>query len=126
MRIPKEGDKIMLNDSTYREWAVFIQREGHDISQDGTIIRIDGEPVDSYTVERDYVFGMGDNRNNSEDSRYWGFVPKENVVGSPIMVYWSWENRELVQVPGGYAMREKSLGEKLGSIRWGRIFKGIN
>jgi signal peptidase I len=117
MRVPKEGDIIPLNDSTFRMWRVFVLREGHSLERDGEIVLLDGRPANQYRVERDYVFGMGDNRNNSLDSRYWGFVPMENVVGTPMMVYWSWDVG-----PSGNA----TLGEKLSGIRWGRIFKTVN
>lgn len=115
MRIPKEGDVIALNDSTCRIYEVFIRREGHELEQQGEVVLLDGKPATTYTVERDYVFGMGDNRNNSADSRFWGFIPKENVVGTPLMVYWSWDP----DTPVG------SLGEKLRSIRWGRLFNAV-
>ena len=46
------------------------------------------------TVPKGYLFMMGDNRDNSFDSRYWGFMPKKNIVGEPIIIYWSW-NKEL-------------------------------
>jgi len=116
MRIPKKGDVIPLNDSTYERFQVFIEREHHEVERSGQIITVDGKPATSYTVERDYCFGMGDNRDNSLDSRYWGFVPVENVVGTPLFVYWSWDPNTPMS----------HLGEKLGSIRWGRIFTGVN
>ena len=91
IRIPKEGDVINLTQENYREWAIFIAREGHEIENSGTSIIIDGNIVNKYTVERDYCFGMGDNRDHSLDSRYWGFIPYDNVVGTPMIVYWSWD-----------------------------------
>ena len=125
MRIPKAGDRIKLETpEDVLMWKVFIAREGHEAGLNGQIPTIDGTAVDSYTVERDYVFAMGDNRLNSEDSRYWGFVPVENVVGTPLIVYWSWENRHHDAM--GRPIGEKSLGEKLGSIRWDRIFNDID
>jgi signal peptidase I len=117
MRIPKKGDVLPLNDSTFYMYRIFIMREGHQVEKMGEIVTVDGKPATSYTVGRDYCFGMGDNRNNSADSRYWGFVPYENVVGTPLIVYWSWP----VEQHG----RELTLGEKLGSIRWERIFNGV-
>ena len=42
-------------------------------------------------MERNYIFGMGDNRDNSLDGRFWGFIPEENIVGTPMIVYWSWD-----------------------------------
>jgi len=113
MRVPKKGDILALNDSSFYTWRMFIRREGHQVERSGESILIDGRAATEYVVERDYCFGMGDNRDNSLDSRYWGFVPVENVVGTPLFVYWSWS-------PDG------SMGEKLKSIRWGRIFEGVD
>ena len=128
MRIPKEGDVIPININNYKQWRVFIEREGHSVEKDGQVIKVDGEIVDSYTVERDYVFGMGDNRNDSQDSRYWGFIPKDDVVGTPLIVYWSWETETVLRTPEGavYSSTPKSFFEKLGAIRWNRIFNGID
>ncbi|MBS1912196.1 MAG: signal peptidase I [Bacteroidetes bacterium] len=114
MRIPKKGDVIPLNDSTYYFYRIFIAREGHEVERNGQIITIDGKAANAYTVERDYCFGMGDNRWNSLDSRYWGFVPVENVVGTPLFVYWSWNTDE------------PNFFKKFGTIRWSRIFSGVN
>lgn len=91
IRIPKKGDKIKLNPQNIRQWDVFITREKHEVSSTASNVYIDGKIVTEYIVERDYCFAMGDNRDNSLDSRYWGFVPYDNVVGTPIIVYWSWD-----------------------------------
>ena len=91
LRVPKKGDVITWGPETVRRWVTFIEREGHAAKVQGSIMTVDGVPTTSYTVERDYVFGMGDNRDNSLDSRFWGFVPKDNIVGSPMIVYWSWD-----------------------------------
>jgi len=91
VKIPKKGDVINLDIQNIREWDVFISREGHEITATADNILIDGKPAKSYTVERDYCFGMGDNRDNSLDSRYWGFIPYDNVIGTPMVVYWSWD-----------------------------------
>jgi signal peptidase I len=62
-------------------------------------------------VEHNYVFGMGDNRDNSLDGRFWGFIPEENIVGSPMIVYWSWDPDTPFT----------SIVSKLASVRLGRV-----
>ncbi len=109
--VPKEGDEITLDQENYLVWETFIKREGHDIKVRGGKIFIDDVETNKYTVQRDYCFGMGDNRDNSSDSRYWGFIPKEDIVGSPIVVYWSWDTN----------MPISGFLDKLKSIRWDRI-----
>lgn len=93
IRIPKEGDEIVLTEDNFSQWAMFIRREGHNpvYNQLTGEITIDGEATNIYKVERNYCFGVGDNRHNSDDSRSWGFIPYENVVGTPMIVYWSWD-----------------------------------
>ncbi|MBI5646105.1 MAG: signal peptidase I [Ignavibacteriae bacterium] len=113
--VPGEGDVIQLTPENIGEWNTFIRREGHEVSVSGGMITIDGKPATSYTVERDYVFGMGDNRDDSLDSRFWGFIPKEHVIGTPMIVYMSWSP----DIP------LFNLFKKLGSIRFGRIGKII-
>jgi signal peptidase I len=109
--IPYEGMKIDLDRNNYEQWRVFIGREGHEISYRGNDVVIDGEAVSSYTVERNYCFGMGDNRNNSQDSRAWGYIPYENVVGTPMIVYWSWDT----------SLPMSEFFGKLASVRFDRI-----
>lgn len=93
LRIPKKGDLVNLNSENYERWDTFIKREGHKIERtsDGKIF-VDNNETTSYTVERNYYFAMGDNRDNSLDSRFWGFVPRENIVGRAWFVYWSWDS----------------------------------
>lgn len=111
IRIPKEGDVVGINAENFPQWETFIRREGHTAERRDGNVYIDGQPSTNYTVGRDYVFGMGDNRDNSLDSRFWGFIPREDVVGTPLIVYWSW-NPDLSL---------GSISHKLSSIRFGRI-----
>jgi signal peptidase I len=111
IRIPKKGDVIELNSSNFDKWKIFIQRENHLAELKDVKVLIDGNEVTSYTVGRDYVFGMGDNRDNSLDSRFWGFVPVEEIIGTPLIVYWSW-NPDISLF---------SVGEKLSTIRFNRV-----
>jgi signal peptidase I len=89
--IPKKGMVLDLNPENFPAWQVFIEREGHRAEMRGDGIYIDGSRVSRYVVARDYIFAMGDNRDNSLDSRFWGFVPLEDVIGKPMLVYWSWD-----------------------------------
>ena len=109
--IPKKGMIIPLTFKTLPRWETFIRREGHEVATTNTLILVDGRPTSSYTVERDYLFGMGDHRDNSLDSRYWGFIPRDNLVGTPMIVYWSW-NTDLPLY---------NIFGRLASVRWGRL-----
>lgn len=116
LRIPRKGDVVRLTAENRMEWETFIRREGHNVGFDGMNMVVDGKAAQQYTVERDYVFGMGDNRNNSLDSRYWGFIPKESVIGTPVVVYWSWDTD----------LGISQFFKKLGTIRWSRLGTLIN
>lgn len=110
--VPKQGDTVRLDRTNIRQWRDVIEREGHDVKMmSDETIHIDGRATDVYVLERDYYFMLGDNRTNSLDSRFWGFVPRENLIGEALMVYWSWDpDVSLIRV-----------GDKFGSIRWARI-----
>jgi signal peptidase I len=110
--VPYKGMAVDLSSGAIEAWQTFIERENHRVGfgADGAVL-IDGEPSVQYIVERDYLFMMGDNRDNSLDSRFWGFVPEDNIVGKAMFVYWSWD----ASIP------LTSVGDKLAAIRWSRI-----
>lgn len=88
------GDVIKLTAENINQWETFINR---DFEKDVVDVRagkifINGTEANEYVVTDDYYFMMGDNRDNSLDSRFWGFVPRRNVVGSPMFVYFSWNS----------------------------------
>jgi signal peptidase I len=113
--IPKEGATIPINEENLILYGRYIKHyEGLDADEveiDGATLKISGNAISEYTFKQDYYFMMGDNRHNSEDSRIWGFVPMDHIIGEGVIVWWSIE-------PGG-------LGDMFERIRWGRIFKLI-
>ena len=111
--IPKKGETVKLTVDNWPMYERVIRNyEGHTNSfiKDGNVY-INGNIADSYTFGMDYYFMMGDNRDNSLDSRYWGFVPEDHIVGKPLYVLISFDP-------------DKSLFN--GKIRWNRILKDAN
>ncbi|HCV43665.1 MAG TPA: signal peptidase I [Bacteroidetes bacterium] len=110
--IPKSGSEISLTGNNVSEYWDVIQHEGHTIaSTSSSEVLIDDVPARTYRVQKDYYFMMGDNRDNSLDSRFWGFVPADLIIGKAFMVYWSWDENHSVY---GWV-------ERIKSTRWGRI-----
>jgi len=97
--IPKQGDVVQLNKETYPFYKWIIQRyDGHDAEHKlnkhevilkGNDVYIDGKLTKEYTIQQDYYWMMGDNRSESEDARYWGYVPFDHVVGKPVFIFYS-------------------------------------
>ncbi len=111
MEIPGEGKTIQMDEETVAMYGSTItDYENHDDAkiQDGKLL-IDGQEVSEYTFKQNYYFMMGDNRHNSEDSRFWGFVPEDHVVGEAAFIWLSLD-------------ANKSLFSKL---RWRRFFNII-
>jgi len=114
IRVPKKGDNIKIDEENFEGWKMFVMKEGHKINMTSErIIKVDDQelPNGEYTVERDYLFMMGDNRNNSLDSRFWGFMPVENTVGEALLIYWSWDP----------SISFLNFFDLLSSTRWERI-----
>lgn len=90
--IPKKGDTLHLSLDNIEQWRTLIDRElgKRALKVEYGKIYINGEETDKYVVKKDYYFMMGDNRDDSLDSRYWGFVPRDKIVGEAFMIYWSW------------------------------------
>lgn len=102
--IPKKGASIPLTpDNVIRYERCIRVFEGNDFESKNGKYYINGKEVSSYTFKMDYYWLMGDNRHNSLDSRYWGFVPEDHVVGKASLIFFSWE----------------------GGPRWKRLFRWI-
>lgn len=93
MVIPAKGMALEL---TAENWPIYrdvVQRyEGNEVIVNDSVFVINGEVTNTYVVRKNYYFMMGDNRDNSEDSRHWGFVPDDHIIGKPALVYFSWDN----------------------------------
>ena len=113
--IPKAGAKVKLdlNSLPYYE-QIIKNHENNDLAVVGDAIFVNGEKVDSYTFKQDYYWLMGDNRHNSLDARYWGYVPFDHVLGKPVMIWFSWD------------ANASSFGAKIKSIRWDRMFTTVH
>lgn len=87
--IPKKGSKVKLTKQNIEIFASVIQLENIDFNRSDSTILIGGKTITEYTFKNNYYFMLGDNRNNSADSRYWGFVPENYIVGKGMYIYWS-------------------------------------
>lgn len=109
--IPSEGATIDLNETTIALYRDVIENYEHneDVRFENGQVFIDGSKITQYTFKQDYYFMMGDNRHNSEDSRFWGFVPEDHVVGKAFFIWLSLDKYESF----------------INKIRWSRIFNLI-
>ncbi|PJA98680.1 MAG: signal peptidase I [Ignavibacteriales bacterium CG_4_9_14_3_um_filter_30_11] len=113
--VPKKNSTINLNMNNIEQWRTIIDREygKRVVKVENNIISIDGKPTNSYTFKKDYFFMMGDNRNDSLDSRFWGFVARDTIIGEAFITLFSW-NRDIPFT---------QIFKLIGSIRPDRILK---
>lgn len=109
--IPRQGSTLHLTEANLPIYRRAIEAyEGNKVDVKDGKIQINGKPTEYYTFKLSYYWMMGDNRDNSSDSRFWGFVPEDHVVGTPMSVLISFDE-------------EKSFPS---NIRWNRIFRTAN
>ena len=108
--IPQKGKsvKLTLENLPIYERPIRVY-EGNDLKVKGGKIFINGKEANEYTFKMDYYWMQGDNRHNSADSRYWGFVPEDHIVGKPLFIWWSSDPDR----------------KGLSGIRWNRLFKWV-
>ncbi len=88
--MPRRGEVVPINTDNYWVYERVIRAyEGQEIAMRDSVVYINGEATDSYTFQMDYYWMMGDNRHKSADSRYWGFVPEDHIVGRPVFIWMS-------------------------------------
>tara|TARA_A100001011_G_scaffold30286_1_gene29270 strand:- start:827 stop:2524 length:1698 start_codon:yes stop_codon:yes gene_type:complete len=110
--MPEKGVTVSLNPKNVALYKKIISDyEFNDLEINGDTIMINGSPADSYTFKQGYYWMMGDNRHRSEDSRFWGFVPEDHIVGKPVFIWMSID---------GFMD-----GFRNWSIRWERVFTTV-
>ncbi|MBB4119586.1 signal peptidase I [Mesonia hippocampi] len=114
--IPEKGKTVNITLDSYSYYKRIIEvYEGDEMGIDrklsikGNQVLLNGEPITSYTFKQNYYFMMGDNRHNSEDSRYWGYVPENHIVGKPVLIWMSWD----------------ANASGMDKIRWERLFTTV-
>lgn len=110
--IPKKDATLTLTKDNYAlyERAIRVYENNPDFTIKGDQFILKGQPITTYTFKQDYYFMMGDNRDNSLDSRFWGFVPHTHVVGKPVFIWLSLD------------YSQKNFFEK---IRWNRMLRTV-
>jgi signal peptidase I len=111
MHIPAAGETIELTAENIAKYKrVIVTYEENTLEQRDGKIFINGEETKSYTFKQNYYWMMGDNRHQSADSRYWGFVPEDHIVGKPVFTWFS---------------KEDPSYQETGEIRWSRMFRTV-
>lgn len=115
--IPKKGMTVEITPKNILQWqnAINSEQEKKAISVEGTVITLNGKAIRDYTFEKDYYFVLGDNRQNSIDSRYFGYVPEDWIIGKAMLIYWS-------QMP----VQSSGFSEYFSSIRFSRLMQTID
>jgi len=109
--------KVELNPKNILQWQNAINTDYGKkvISVEGTVINLNNQAIRDYVFEKDYYFVLGDNRKNSIDSRYFGYIPEEWIIGKAFMIYWS-------KIP----VQSSGISDYFSSIRFSRLMQSID
>lgn len=112
VHVPAKGEKIQMTAENVKKFGYLISTYDHNdnVEIKGEKLFIEDKEIKEYTFNQNYYFMMGDNRNNSQDSRYWGFVPEDHVVGKAALIWFSLSNEE---------------GSIFTRVRWSRLLNLI-
>ncbi|CAA9203700.1 hypothetical protein FLA105534_04880 [Flavobacterium bizetiae] len=109
--IPQKGKTVKLDLKSLPFYKRIIEEyEKNTLKVHGNEIIINGKVSNSYTFKQDYYWMMGDNRQNSLDARFWGYVPFDHVIGKPVFIWFSWDKD----------------GKGINKVRWNRVFSVVN
>jgi len=95
--VPYQGMEVELTSDNWHVFQDVLERyERNIVTREGDQFTINGVETNRYVIQKDYYFMMGDNRDDSEDSRYWGFVPDDHVIGKAGIIYFSWDGERFL------------------------------
>lgn len=116
--IPAKGDTIKISPENFERWqSVIVMDHGErSLLSEGTLVTLDGRAIFEYVLKQDHYFVIGDNFEDSMDSRNFGFITDNMIVGKAMFVYWSYDSEKVAPGPLGF----------LSAIRANRIFNGMN
>jgi signal peptidase I len=121
--IPKAGTTVKIDTGNICLYDRIIDvYEGNDFKVENGKVYINGQVATEYTFKQDYYWMMGDNRHNSADSRSWGYVPFDHVVGTPVFVWFSLKYDDKQPISGKWSFKNIFASEQNGKLRWSRFF----
>ncbi|HEY6435494.1 MAG TPA: signal peptidase I [Ignavibacteriaceae bacterium] len=116
--IPAKGDTINITPENFEKFqSIIVMDHGErSLLSEGTLVTLDGRAIFEYVLTQDHYFVIGDNFDESMDSRHFGFITDNMIVGKAMFIYWSYDTEKVAPGPLGF----------LSAIRANRIFKGFN
>jgi len=116
--IPGKGDTVKIAPENFERWqSVIVMDHGErSLLVEGTLVTLDGRAITDYILRQDHYFVIGDNFEESMDSRNFGFITDDMIIGKAMFIYWSYDSEKVAPGPLGF----------LSAIRANRIFKSFN